>query len=358
MKKIFMSIILILTLTSCFDSIPIENRSFVIDMGIDLNDAGEYSITTISPDINSLSKDNKEDLDNITHTGTGNTLTSAISNINSHIDKDLYFGHTKLIVLGQSLLRNKQATRQALDMLDRSRDINKKVLILAVNTQAQDIFNNNNGILGLYITDLYKTSKRKELSTHALNLETLIKNLINHDISLIPLISKNKEEVTIDSFAMLKNYELYNYINKEQSIYYMIASDELNGKNFNITTKIEDTEIPVDINKKNARYRFYEQDEQIICDINVSLTAAIDEFGLQSHTLSDDKFIKSLESQISLEIKDKINDTFNMFKNMDYDALGLIDKLKKSKPQLYAKHIDIQPMVNVDVNILFTGSIK
>lgn len=95
--KLFVFIIGLLFVQSCLPSVELNERAIVEAVGIDkINGEFVVSVEYYDPDAN-----NPENLQTAFIKASENSISLAISEINSKINKQLYFGHNNIIVVGK-----------------------------------------------------------------------------------------------------------------------------------------------------------------------------------------------------------------------------------------------------------------
>ena len=127
----------ILSFTGCWDRVEVENRAFVVAIGID-NDGGEY---TVSISVPLFKKDDDENSEKLSHVkaATGNTVVEAMHKLDDKTNKTLYYGQMKTLVLGEGLLENAEMTGDAINAIKNMQAVDLGVYVLAAKGDAGDV---------------------------------------------------------------------------------------------------------------------------------------------------------------------------------------------------------------------------
>ncbi|MDC3412403.1 Ger(x)C family spore germination protein [Aquibacillus sp. 3ASR75-11] len=140
MKTIRLTLILILMLTvftGCGLK-DIDKRFFVIGIGLDQPEDEDNKIK-VSLKLAIPPKESGKSAEFQVLTAETETITEAVRTIKSKVDKELDFGHTKIIVLGQKLVQND--VRFVFDWLQRRRDIQKIAFITVGKPSGLEVLN-------------------------------------------------------------------------------------------------------------------------------------------------------------------------------------------------------------------------
>ena len=168
-----LALLLPLMLTACWDSVEIEDRGFVVAIGIDR--AGEeYAISLSVPVLK------KDDEAHHVITAQGATIAETFAALDADIDKHLYYGQAKLLILGQDLLNHQQMTATAIRDLAHNNQIDMRINVLAASPSAHDVLEQEpvgESLPGLYIADIYRN--KTQLAEQAVDLESLHREYVN-----------------------------------------------------------------------------------------------------------------------------------------------------------------------------------
>lgn len=169
LKIVILWVLILLMLTGCWDKIEIEDRAFVMAIGIDLSSSNKrYVVTFQFPNAAQITKGTSgggggSEKPSFAVSEVADTIFSASRHISTRIDKALYLGHTQAIIFGKDVVENKDKFQQVLDSLDRSYELSRKVYLLVTPQKAQDILLKKYEMepnTGAYIRDIFKHYNR------------------------------------------------------------------------------------------------------------------------------------------------------------------------------------------------------
>ena len=182
-----MALLLCITIfTACWDRVEIENRAFVVAMAID-NHHGKYQVSLSVP---LQEKDEEKYIPHVI-TATGTTITEALKHLEEKSDKTLYYGQSKLLVLGDALLESRDMTSTTIQAIKHHPQIDLRMNVLAAQGEAKEILEAKEPgetMPGLFIADLYRNKNKLGGASFALDLERLANSYQNG--ALIPSIKK------------------------------------------------------------------------------------------------------------------------------------------------------------------------
>ncbi len=293
------------------------------------------------------------------------TVSGAMTTTDSYSSKKLYYGQTKLVVFGENVLKDEKLFREAVDALERNRQISRKVIILAANGKASDIVEakvNSEPMIGLFVSNFYKNKQFSVAVTFRKDLESLVRSLRASDTVVIPEISLEGEEIVLKGAAVVKNYKLVGTLNDVQTRGYLWARGR--GEGGEISCSHKGDFIPLKVEKVRGDIGFDNTEDFLISRIKLNVTGNIPEFKMGLEKL-DQKRLNELQKVYEGAIKKEILDTWDVFKYHNADGLELKDLLRKKKYDLFKKYetdwdkafADMKVDVEVKVEIVGTGSI-
>jgi hypothetical protein len=141
-------------LSACRDRVQLEDRGFVLALGIDLQD-NKIVVTACE------AGSNDKEVQSIKK-GLGNNFTEAFSDANKNTNKKLYIGHMKVVVFGKNLIENQICAEEILKELERA-DLSRKIIVLAAEkTAADEIKDPRDGQnFGAYVSKYFKNNHIK-----------------------------------------------------------------------------------------------------------------------------------------------------------------------------------------------------
>ncbi|MCL2169847.1 MAG: Ger(x)C family spore germination protein [Defluviitaleaceae bacterium] len=324
--KAFTLVLLLFVLLSLnWDRVEMENRAYVIAIGIDKGENAAFLVHLSIMDVVAL-ETGGEDAPKILHSAEGDSLAAALANAAKKIPDKPYFGHTKAIMLGSELLKNPALVSQTTDTLNRNPDININTMIAATKGSAGDVMtceDTGKNLLKMYLSNNHNF-------TVQLDLEGLSAALRQAQSTLIPIISLENDESAEHGVAVIKNMTLAGFVKESD----MAGYPWLTGDAAGVLVALKDgTASTLEVEKSRVKYTFKEKDGKL--HVNAQITASGNIVGA---SLSPDPS-KPLELNFSTKIQSYVEKTFRIFQNdFGIDALQLKDRLKKHEPALYEKY--------------------
>lgn len=336
-NKIYLALvlmILVLPLSGCWDKVELENRGFVISLGVDklkedkMNEnlktvyPNRYKITIGLPKLSSFgSKDGGGgDETKIIRKNLAPTVPGGMITANENVSERLDFSHTKVIVFGSDLLKDEQLLKEALDGLERVPDINRKILVVATGGEAEKILEAKSGnqpMVGLFVTKFYENNTKMAATTFKENLEKLIRQLRNNGCGIIPRIEIKDEEVSLEGAALIANYKLVDWLKPKDVTQLLFLREE--GLGVELLTEFKDILLKFRVLEQSCKFSFSEANNKLKFIISLSIDGEIEEYIMSNQNLFDSDLLKQLESLFENQVNE---DTANTLKSVQqsYDA--------------------------------------
>ena len=392
-KIIFMLSFFSVFLTGCFDKVELEERALVLAIGIDKYDkendtntekTGEEKRFIVSmamsevsegekegdseKQADSMEKEKKENTVNeAIKKAEGSSVASTIDLIDTYMSKNLYYGHTKVVVLGKEILQDEILLKEVIDSLERNNEISRKIIVLGTEKRAEDILEiipKDEKMLGIYINDFYKTNKKNSSFTYRVDLENVIQQLLSTGDSAIPNIQIVDGDIRLSGLIALKDSKYIGYLDDAttKGVLWIIDKKSLGE----ISIPFEDSYVSTSIFKKKIDKDFYEKDNKIVCSFNINIEGNVSEYYLGKNIMIDEEKYKIIEDKVSKYVENEIESSIENIKNLDVDIIGLKELIRKNKYDLYIKYnlennniydyVDFQ--IKCKTKIKGSGSIK
>ncbi len=387
MRRVLIPIVLLLPLLlcSCWDKIELENRGFVISLGIDKYKKGEdaatfednaqknrFTVLMALPNVGALLGTGGKEESKSVKKAANETVSAAMRLIDSYSSQKLYFGQTKVVVLGEELLMDQNLLREAVDALERNRELSRKIIILSSKNSVEDVLKSSapgEPLMGLFVSDFYKNNLSSAEMAFRQDLESMTRQLRFSGDVLIPQISLEgdgeKKDIKLGGTAVIKNYELVGWLDDKQTRGYLWAKE--NGKGAQVVAEYDNTFIPLRVNKNKAKISLYEENGTIVCHMDIKVKGVIEEYIFANSKISEPQELKALSKVYEDLVRSEVESIFNCFQNeFAVDGFSLQEELRKKNYALYLKNADdfesaFQKMkltTSVDVEITSTGVIK
>lgn len=326
----------LLSLTGCWDRVEIENRAFIVSLGIDKND-DKFAVSLSIP---LYKKDGDSDDDDKHHikTATGKTITEALKNLDAKTDKALYYGQAKLLVLGSELLSDSQMTASVINTLSHKTEIDLRINVIAAAGRAQDILEAKppgESLPGLFVADIYRNKNKLSGVSFALDLERLESSY--HDGAIIPQIKtedSNESPMTLNGAVVITHGREIGKLTPEELQGFLWCKSRGNNGAV-VTLASNESNIPAKIEKHSTKVSFSGTDENLRATVTISVTAKLEE-PLPEHVCIQ-KVQYKLEAKIAKELRETANKLQNEYALDGYDWLEL---LRQKNYELYKTHSD------------------
>ncbi|MCL2576971.1 MAG: Ger(x)C family spore germination protein [Defluviitaleaceae bacterium] len=322
-------------LVGCWDSTEIENRAFVVAMGVDKSEEN-YSVTLSIPIMDEDGKDEDEDEEIPAHikTSEGQTITEALKKLDAKNDKNLYYGQTKLIILGTNLLESEEFLRGTLNTITNAMKSPRRIHVLAAEDPSKILSTKPPAEIlpGSYVGDIYRD--KNKIGGHAFALD--FERLSSMSDAIIPKIERNDDELRLSGAVVLK----------KSCKTGIISPEELQGLlwcfprgNTGAVVTAENISMKIEKHKTNISFHPGETDSPLRAVIEIKATGTVDEI---SETAQESVEMREhLENIFTAAIKKEISATAELLQNEHgVDGYNLLEHLRKKNYPLYKQYAD------------------
>ncbi|WP_079477241.1 Ger(x)C family spore germination protein [Halobacillus salinus] len=360
MKRICLTLAILILFTSGCAYIDIDKRSFVLAIGIDKEDP-ESSTFDIHLKIALPSGEaNQEAQAFILETEKADSLAEGIEIIKQKADKELDFSHMKATLFGSNLKPKDVLT--SLDWLKRRSDIqnishialaspnalvaletkpsDKQYASLALNTTLSQYIVESPFVASNFLFEFNRNRNERGISPS------------------LPVIELDEEEVRIRDAMVLKGKDEWVEIDEEQVKFFNMLAHGLENE----TLKVADEEQYFFVRFKSFRSDWKLEENASKLHVQVNMKGDIEE----SSTHINENKLEPYQQQTEEELKKKITSLLTMFREENIDPLGLgltyrathfqsRDKEWEDWQKLYP---DLEIDVDADVELISPGLIK
>ncbi|WP_339171020.1 Ger(x)C family spore germination protein [Solibacillus sp. FSL R5-0691] len=296
----------------------------------------------------------------------GETLSEAIRMMESYSDKELEFGHSKLIVLGEELVKNEK-NKEILDFLIRRPDIQMISWITVGRPNAEEIIKMIPQGESAAYPELFNyfdgngTTTPYIVTTHLFEFRRNIKE--GWIDSVLPIIEINNEDQHFEinkSLLLSANKEPYELDSLNTSIYNMLSRSV---KHANLLIKEDGDHFIANIDTVKSKYNVkINNPSEIELDIKISLYGSVAE----SHKPMINKDLKKYNEELKKETEEKFTTFISEMKKNGYDPLGfgidykakVLHNRRMSKEEWKEAYKNAKLNLTVKPGIKSTGSIQ
>ena len=341
-----------LIMTGCWDSVEIENRSYVVAIGIDMEE-DEFAVTLSVP-LFEQGTDTESDTPGFLQTATGKTITEALKELDAQSDNTLYYGQAKVLVLGNDVLKNSETTNSVINALKHNNEIDLRINVLIAEGTAKEILEAHppgETLPGLFVAEIYRSKDKLGGTSFSLDLERLESSY--RDGVIIPVIRATEDEGAPLEFygaAALKNSALAGEFSHEELVGFLWCLSHSN-KEAIVPVVVNDNRIPLRIKKHGAKIKFDGSGEDITAIVKVNVKAEIEEpTEINSETIKT-----ALAAIIKEEI---INATDKLQDELGLDGYDWLELLRKKDYEMYKQHSENWEHVFAQINVVPVVSVE
>lgn len=223
-------------LSGCKDMTQIENRDFILAMGIGFEQE-EYKITYSRPDLSALTGQAVGEEEQFLVTYTGQNMIDTENKYKKSFDKQLDLRHLKVIILDYTIGNNEGKLEELLSYMENKYEISRNTLVFYTMDPADSLLEldkNSSGSIGENIEQMYQNNADyREVA------KTTIGDLINgkyqlEKTHLIPNLQVVEEGIALSGVALFSKNKYISLLEKENFIYLTFLFGKGQGENITI----------------------------------------------------------------------------------------------------------------------------
>jgi spore germination protein KC len=301
----------------------IDKRSFVTSIGIDKSkifgkkfrvilkiSLSKGDPATIGADFTLLSFD-------------ANSISEALRRMKSMTDKELFYGHTKTILIGEKVA--KEDIRPLLDYLVRRPEIHKTAYLSVAAPTAYQVLQykpKEERVAGSYLFSMFEESSSDSPYVKALTLFDAYRRETETGINIaMPVIEVKNNKILVDTIALFSKKRMESKLNPKESELYRLLTVGI--KNGSTIIKTKDGTYAINISKGNAGFKIIEAKNHKLCAFFlIKLNAIVDEKMDNQINLSNDQ-IKKIQDEAEKKIKKEVNLLLANIQKTKLDPIGL-----------------------------------
>ena len=353
MKKIILSLIVLIFLTGCWNYNELNDYSIVSGVAID-KVGNEYEASVLisnSPKSNS-SDSNSSQSQVVVYSGKGESIFSALKQIGLISPKELYFGSFSVLVISEDVAKN--GIDSAIDFFVRYPNARKNFfVVLSKDTKAKDtmkIMSPLSSFPSQKITDNVKTTTELQGIISSINfndlLSTILGDGIEASINCIE-IEGDKEEgssqenlessepkayTKLGNLGIFKGDKLVDWADRDESLGINIIKG--NTREMFLDLQYEDGYVVIDSTSFSSEVNVKLKDKKPVVNINLSGDARIIEVK-GDIDLEDSKVIEELQEKANKKIKKRVNQAIDLAIKNETDIFGFGQKFYQKYPKYF-----------------------
>jgi Ger(x)C family germination protein len=341
--KLLAMLLCITLLVGCWDKVEIEDRLFVLGIGVDkatpeekINPNDKLAINFASPIVGAL-KESGGGPAFSTYKTVAEIFTFGMNQLYERMDKKLSFQHTRILLFGEDLLKDETLFREVLDAIARSHDFHRNMYVFTVAGRTDEVFNVKpvySKLLAPYIAGIAENSDYQS-SIYKLPAYDMYNNLTNSDgNTVIPLIKPAATEVKAAGAGVIKKYKLVGYIDDKEC-------ETLNWLN----NKAKGGIIEGEHQGLKVPFRYYNfkttmklakvEGNKIYINYFMESEGGSEEY-IWDQSLLDQKVLYDVENSVETNIQNRSKDLISKFQTVyKVDLIRVGDFLRKYHPEVY-----------------------
>ncbi|PHV70133.1 hypothetical protein CS063_11695 [Sporanaerobium hydrogeniformans] len=339
-------------LTGCWDNVELNERHVILELAIDknlsfnekmpINKQKAYKLTYCIPDMKKLSGQESlgdEVKSNITIEAA--SIAASIDEIETKTQDTVTFSHTKALILGEEILKDRKLFQGTIETLTRDMAISRNTMILATHGEAGELTkgdNPQNPLVGMYVMKYFNNRERPVSYAKGQFLGSVIKELNDTSITTLPLIVKNQEDtLQIKGGALIKDYELVGWLDQEVMRGQLFIEGKIKGvplvvdyKGDNLTYTIKDEKSKISFDNKGGEWK---------ARIKLTSVGDISEyFTLNKDAALSSERIEEVKQLLEREVKNEVLKAIATSKTLNVDFLNIGLEMYRKHPNQWKEY--------------------
>lgn len=345
MRRFKLAVLLLccaLILAGCWDKVEIEDRIFVLGIGVDKATEEEkklptdrYVINFASPIPGALKDGGAETF--TTYKTVSSIFALGLNQMYERMDKKPFFQHTRIMIFGEDLLKDDMMFREMLDAVGRNHDFHRNMYVFVAPGKAADVFKVKpkfSKLLATYIAGIAENSQYQS-SIYKMPAYELYNNLIDTEgDTVIPTLTASKEEANVSGVGIIKDYKLIGYFEDEDSETLNWLNNKAKGGI--ISAQYKGVEIPYKYNDFSTKLSLEKvEGDKLYFTYNIVVEGSAEEY-IWDESLLDAQLLDTLQTTLQNKIESrskrviaKLQDEYKV------DLLGIGEYLRKHQPDIY-----------------------
>jgi len=339
--KLLIIMLLILPLSSCWDSINLEESLIVYALGVDISqeNPNNYLFTIAFPTIIEEAPEKKS-----TFSTEAPSLGRGKSNLQQKVYRQLSYDNIKVVVFSEESA--KQGILLHVDSMLRLPLFRGTTRFAVVKDRTVDLLKLEPPVSLLISTFIFESIKQNHDAT-TVPISTL-RNFSNQYYTIgiepsMPFIcyGATKDELNIGCIALFKEDKMIHHLSGNNSKAFMLLKGEVNKGIYTSEYVLDESNnkdfISITFLGGKSTIKTELIDSQLHIFQDISIRADLGEYTPQNQIFTEDK-IKELEGYFAKEINKDLNDTLKILQNeLKNDNIGYGKYVKANHPDFFDK---------------------
>lgn len=348
--KFFLLIVIVPLLTGCWDRIEIEERGFVVGVGIDLAEKDKEKdsqvfkttcqfVVPVGIGGPTIGAGNKKAFMNVSE--TGDNMFEITRKMATKVARSPFYEHLQVLILSEDVVRNKENLPAVLDFFLRDHEMRRAQKLLIARDSAKDILDFEpkvEKLPSMYIDSISENYYKTAVIMKPARIGDVHEYLLQDNNFVIPSIRKSEDGVKIDGAAVFRgnNNKLIGFIDEQDVASLNFITGDAKGAE--IKTQYKDNVVMFEVqNAKSKIEPKIHSEDDIEFNIKISTEGNI----VLSHTpvdFLDDKEVDKIEKAIEKALEEEISKTIkDIQKDLKVDILGLNRILEQKEYETWKK---------------------
>lgn len=316
----------VLLLTGCGDLVEIQDRDFVLAIGISYHNK-EYQVTYGLPDLSEVTDQTAaSEQSRLIRTYQGHSLSEIEQDYNLNSENRLDYRHLQVILLDNSVCSDPRAMKMLLNELNENYDISHNALVYYCDTDVTELMGiaGANGSIGEYLKKLNRNNRIHGLEPAKIG--SLFDCISNNRTLFIPSLDYRDNSAAVSGGIFFQENHIVRTVSQADSDYYYIAL----GKNQETLLRLS-AEHLLQLSGIKAKTKYELTAEGPVIRLEISGTAKF----LPEQNAAAIYPIEEINTRIRQQIEIQIND---LMKTDGIDYLNLYEKSSCKSRQTWIRY--------------------
>lgn len=358
-------------LTGCWDKVEINERAFVLGLGIDVEEGGKDFLMSLAiPNLPVLTGQSSGGETAFVKEVSDQSLLGAFKKMSTRVNKQITVENLEVVVFGMDLLKDPKKMKEVFDHFERNPSYSRNLPVVVARSSAKEILDikpEGAQVVGGYIGGIYKNNSQFVTFFNKMYLGHMLRDALEYDGTfIVPEVRGQEDEVMLGGGAVVKEFALQGWLNESEVR--SIAWVREGTKDTQVNFEFMGTVIPFVFTGSEKKINFDLKDNRLLITIDLSTEGEVTEFIFNNEAkLTDESYINLMQDTLAMEMENEINAVIRrMQTEFKADLFRLNETLKIKDKNLYLQTKDhwseffsaSDVRVNVDVKVRRFGEIK
>lgn len=341
--KLTALLLIVISLTGCWDQNIYENIGFILNAGIDKGTDDKILFTVSTPIISessggvgggSSSAGGGEGQKVEVYSSETNLIRQERENLRLSSPKQLEGGKIQNVLFGSELAREKGIS-EYLELYERDTQSTVQSWIVVVDGTANELITkganmNSKPRLGQYLNDLLERNSKAGYCPKMNIIKYSIENVIPGLSPILPMIKLEPNDIKVIGTALINNNKMSGRLDTLETAYLFIAKGEskMSEIPFDLPEDIKTIKKKaiVFLHKTKTKSKLNFTNGTPTLDFNIKIDVTMEEYTWGQ--LADKKYKTKIEEALASHIKNSLNEVFKKLQAANCDPLGIGDRLR------------------------------